>query len=83
MPRSERTAQGEQYVIPGAERRTVPGLPYAAEPDGQLALHFYEPPDATERDEGRTEGVPRSPRENRLPGAARRHGSHPLGGVEP
>ena len=49
MPLTERTAQGEQYVLPGAERRTVPRLPYAAEPDGQLALHFYEPPRADER----------------------------------
>ncbi|WP_282183410.1 hypothetical protein [Azospirillum brasilense] len=40
MPLTERTAQGDQYVLPGAERRTEPGLPYAAEPDGQLALHF-------------------------------------------
>ncbi|NUB12727.1 hypothetical protein GAY28_08405 [Azospirillum brasilense] len=38
MPLTERTAQGDQYVLPGAERRTEPGLPYAAEPDGQLAL---------------------------------------------
>ncbi|WP_431860519.1 hypothetical protein [Azospirillum sp.] len=48
MPRTERTEQGEQYVLPGAERRTLPGLPYAAEPDGQLALPFYEPPGADE-----------------------------------
>ena len=53
MPRTERTEQGEQYVLPGAERRTLPGLPYAAEPDGQLALPFYEPPGADEPIEGR------------------------------
>ncbi|PWC38970.1 hypothetical protein [Azospirillum sp. TSO35-2] len=49
MPHIERTDQGEQYVIPGTERRTAPGLPYAAEADGQLTLHFYAPPDKTER----------------------------------
>jgi len=49
MPHIERTDQGEQYVLPGAERRTVPGLPYAAEADGQLTLHFYAPPDKSER----------------------------------
>ncbi|PGH57919.1 hypothetical protein CRT60_08100 [Azospirillum palustre] len=49
MPHIERTDQGEQYVLPGAERRTVPGLPYAAEADGQLTLHFYAPPEKTER----------------------------------
>lgn len=49
MPLIERTQQGDQYVLPGTERRTAPGLPYAAEPDGQLALHFYVPPDRTER----------------------------------
>ena len=54
MPRTERTDQGEQYVLPGAERRTLPGLPYAAEPDGQLALPFYEPPGADEPTESQT-----------------------------
>ncbi|MBY6261802.1 hypothetical protein EI613_07675 [Azospirillum sp. 412522] len=49
MPHIERTDQGEQYVLPGTERRTVPGLPYAAEADGQLTLHFYAPPDKSER----------------------------------
>lgn len=49
MPHIERTEQGEQYVLPGTERRTAPGLPYAAEPDGQLALHFYAPPSPDER----------------------------------
>lgn len=49
MPHIERTDQGEQYVLPGAERRTAPGLPYAAEADGQLTLHFYAPPDKSER----------------------------------
>jgi hypothetical protein len=49
MPHIERTDQGEQYVLPGTERRTVPGLPYAAEADGQLTLHFYAPPEKTER----------------------------------
>jgi hypothetical protein len=49
MPHIERTDQGEQYVFPGTERRTVPGLPYAAEADGQLTLHFYAPPDKSER----------------------------------
>ncbi len=62
MPRSERTAQGEQYLIPGAERRTAPGLPYAAEPDGQLALHFYEPPDAAGRHRSRGGGPARPTR---------------------
>lgn len=47
--RTERTSQGEQYIIPGAERRTVAGLPYAAEADGQLGLAFYDPPSASER----------------------------------
>jgi hypothetical protein len=50
MPMTERTAVGEQYVLPGAERRTAPGLPYAAEANGQLALHFYDPPRVDERD---------------------------------
>ncbi|WP_448206355.1 hypothetical protein [Azospirillum sp. sgz302134] len=59
MPLMERTAQGDQYVLPGAERRTVPGRPYAAEPDGQLALHFYEPPRADERDTGKSPPTPR------------------------
>lgn len=49
MPHIERTDQGEQYVLPGTERRTVPGLPYAAEADGQLTLHFYAPPEKCER----------------------------------
>ncbi|SMF91477.1 hypothetical protein SAMN02982917_0251 [Azospirillum oryzae] len=49
MPHIERTDQGEQYVLPGTERRTAPGLPYAAEADGQLTLHFYAPPDKSER----------------------------------
>ena len=49
MPHIERTDQGEQYVFPGTERRTVPGLPYAAEADGQLTLHFYAPPEKSER----------------------------------
>lgn len=49
MPLIERTQQGDQYVLPGTERRTAPGLPYATEPDGQLALHFYVPPDRSER----------------------------------
>jgi len=49
MPHIERTDQGEQYVLPGTERRTAPGLPYAAEPDGQLTLHFYAPPGEDER----------------------------------
>ena len=49
MPHIERTDQGEQYVLPGAERRTAPGLPYAAEADGQLTLHFYAPPEKSER----------------------------------
>ncbi|MBP2297796.1 hypothetical protein [Azospirillum picis] len=49
MPHIERTDQGDQYVLPGAERRTVPGLPYAAEANGQLTLHFYAPPDKSER----------------------------------
>ncbi|WP_372399958.1 hypothetical protein ABMY26_34460 [Azospirillum sp. HJ39] len=49
MPHIERTDQGEQYVLPGTERRTVPGLPYAAEADGQLTLHFYAPPEKAER----------------------------------
>ncbi|WP_207461799.1 hypothetical protein [Azospirillum sp. SYSU D00513] len=40
----ELTDVGEQFVLPGAERRTFPGLPYAIEPNGQLALHFYDPP---------------------------------------
>ncbi|MBK4722998.1 hypothetical protein JJL56_29515 [Azospirillum sp. YIM DDC1] len=53
MPLTERTAQGDQYVLPGAERRTEPGLHYAAEPNGQLALHFYEPPRADKRDPGK------------------------------
>jgi len=47
--RTERTRQGEQYILPGAARRTVPGLPYAAEADGQLGLAFYDPPSAGER----------------------------------
>lgn len=47
--RTERTSQGEQYIIPGAERRTVAGLPYAAEADGQLGLAFYSPPSEGER----------------------------------
>ncbi|QCO17119.1 hypothetical protein D3869_17755 (plasmid) [Azospirillum brasilense] len=59
MPLTERTAQGDQYVLPGAERRTEPGLPYAAEPNGQLALHFYEPPRADERDPGKPLPLPR------------------------
>ncbi len=37
----------------------MPGRPYAAEPDGQLALHFYEPPRADERDSGKTPPLPR------------------------
>lgn len=49
MPHIERTDQGEQYVLPGTERRTAPGLPYAAEPNGQLTLHFYAPPGEDER----------------------------------
>lgn len=49
MPHIERTDQGEQYVLPGTERRTAPGLPYAAEADGQLTLHFYAPPREEER----------------------------------
>ncbi len=49
MPHIERTDQGEQYVLPGTERRTAPGLPYAAEADGQLTLHFYAPPNEEER----------------------------------
>lgn len=49
MPQIEHTDQGEQYVLPGTERRTVPGLPYAAEPDGQLTLPFYAPPGEDER----------------------------------
>ncbi|MCG5240700.1 hypothetical protein [Azospirillum doebereinerae] len=49
MPHIERTDQGEQYVLPGTERRTAPGLPYAAEPNGQLTLHFYAPPGEEER----------------------------------
>jgi len=60
MPLTERTAQGEQDVLPGAERRTVPGLPYAAESDGQLALHFYEPPRTEERAPGKPLPVPRA-----------------------
>ncbi|KAA0680594.1 hypothetical protein [Roseomonas genomospecies 6] len=60
MPLTERTAQGDQYVLPGAERRTEPGLPYAVEPDGQLALHFYEPPRADERDPGKPPPLPRA-----------------------
>ncbi|TWA61671.1 hypothetical protein FBZ82_11745 [Azospirillum brasilense] len=59
MPLTERTAQGDQYVFPGAERRTEPGLPYAAEPNGQLALHFYEPPRADEREPGKPLPLPR------------------------
>lgn len=59
MPLMERTAQGDQYVLPGTERRTVPGRPYAAEPDGQLALHFYEPPGADERTPGNPPSMPR------------------------
>ena len=57
MPHIEHTDQGEQYVLPGTERRTAPGLPYAAEPDGQLTLHFYAPPDARER-RGRCAAAP-------------------------
>ena len=60
MPLTEGTAQGEQYVLPGAERRTVPGLPYAAEPNGQLALHFYDPPRADERDAEKPPPPPRA-----------------------
>ncbi len=59
MPLTERTARGDQYVLPGAERRTLPGIPYATEPDGQLALHFYEPPRAEERDRGKPPPLPR------------------------
>ncbi|MCW2239029.1 hypothetical protein [Azospirillum canadense] len=67
MPLTERTAQGDQYVLPGAERRTVPGIPYAAEPDGQLALHFYEPPRAEEQDRGKPPPLPRAlPRPTRI-----------------
>ncbi|WP_207461737.1 hypothetical protein [Azospirillum sp. SYSU D00513] len=60
MARTERTDQGEQYLLPGTERRTLPGLPYAAEPNGQLALHFFDPQDgvpavdAAGKDERRT-----------------------------
>ena len=47
--RTERTSQGDQFILPGAERRTAPGLPYTAEADGQLGLAFYDPPSAAER----------------------------------
>ncbi|MFD1627362.1 hypothetical protein [Azospirillum griseum] len=49
MPQIEQTDQGEQYVLPGTERRTLPGLPYSTEPDGQLTLPFYAPPCEDER----------------------------------
>ncbi|SMH33410.1 hypothetical protein [Azospirillum agricola] len=58
MPHIERTDQGDQYVLPGTERRTVPGLPYAAEPDGQLTLHFYAPPRDEERRARPTAALP-------------------------
>ena len=65
MARTERTDQGEQYMLPGTERRTLPGLPYAAEPNGQLALHFYDPQDGVppegaspEKDERRAPCLP-------------------------
>ena len=48
-PRTERTTQGDQFILPGAERKTAPGLPYAVEPNGQLALGFFEPPTDSEK----------------------------------
>ena len=60
MPLTERTPAGDQYVLPGAERRTAPGLPYAAEANGQLALSFYEPPREDERDTGKRCPQPRA-----------------------
>ncbi|WP_042703438.1 hypothetical protein [Azospirillum sp. B506] len=72
MPHIERTDQGEQYVLPGTERRTVPGLPYAAEADGQLTLHFYAPPDKSER-------RPRPTSARALSSAP--HGAAPLAGA--
>jgi len=49
MPRVERTDQGQQFILPGAERRTAPGLPYSQEANGQLGLPFWTPPTTADK----------------------------------
>jgi hypothetical protein len=39
----DKTDQGDQLVMPGAERRTIPGKPYSVEADGQLLLAGVAP----------------------------------------
>lgn len=43
MAKTERTAAGVQYVIPGVERRTAPRSIYSEEPTGQLLIPGVEP----------------------------------------
>jgi hypothetical protein len=49
QPKTEKTAAGRQYVLPGAERKTAPGTVHSQEPNGQLLLGTIEPVSDQER----------------------------------
>jgi hypothetical protein len=49
QPKTEKTLQGTQYVLPGAERKTAPRSVHSQEKDGQLLLGTIEPVTDQER----------------------------------
>lgn len=62
----DRTDQGDQFVMPGAERRTIPGKPYSVEADGQLLLAGVAP--VTDADRARQSvDAPLRPRRRQKP----------------
>ncbi len=62
----DRTDQGDQFVMPGAERRTIPGKPYSVEADGQLLLAGVAP--VTDADRARhAVDAPLRPRRRQKP----------------
>lgn len=62
----DRTDQGDQLVMPGAERRTIPGKPYSVEPDGQLLLAGVAPITDADRAQHGTD-APLRPRRRQKP----------------
>ncbi len=66
MPKTERTAQGLQFVIPGCERRTAPRTVYSVGAEGQLLMDFYAEPSEAERLRAQTES-PLRPRVRQRP----------------
>jgi hypothetical protein len=63
----DKTDQGDQLVMPGAERRTIPGKPYSVEADGQLLLAGVAPVTAADRAQHAVDAPLRPRRRQRPP----------------